>query len=175
MRMSDPSAPSSTRKPLAIAAVAIGLVACVTAWLVAREVVGPRGAQGPAPAVQVTAVVRAVDGGTLPIPDGASVPASATLNARVELTTGCLVSLVHINVGHGMQALVLNVPLQAGAGILGLDGGAVQLSLDGLSGPQRLTAVAASRELTMDEALSAGRGLIPPAVGVSSAAFVVAP
>lgn len=173
--MSQSSSPKGTRRALSIALGAMVLGVAVTALFVALEVAGPRAATGQAPGVAIAALARRPDGGIGALPQGARVSPASTLGAQIAVPAPCRVSLVHINVGHGMEALALNVPLQAGEATFTLDGGIVVLPLEGLSGEQRLTAVAALRELTLDEALSAGRGLVPQAVGVATATFQVQP
>ena len=148
------------------------IVVSLVAWFVYLEVRGPRPASGPAP--QVHLMVTAA-GSTKLLERGAKLSPNAVLIPRVTLPRATRVSLVHIDVGHGLEALVLNQRMSAGEHAFDVDGGAVEVQLEEMSGPQQLAVIAADRDLTQDEALSAGRGTLVPATGVASYSFSVLP
>lgn len=166
-----PPAPPS-RKGLYAALAAIAAAILVVAVFVRWEVNGPRapGAQAPKVAISV-----ALDTGGPPLAEGAKLPQTGHLIARVTLPRAARVSLVHLDVGHGMEALLLNAPLGPGEHLLAVDGGAATLDLRDLSGPQVLAAVASERDLVQDEALSAARGLTVEHTTVAAFRFSVGP
>ena len=152
-------------------AAAIAATIAVVAWFVYLEWRGPRSASGPAPQVQLAVV----NGKGQQVEFGAKLSPNVVLVPHVTVARPTRVSLVHIDVGHGLEALVLNQPMSAGEHAFDADGGALQVSVADMSGPQKLAAVAADRDLTQDEALSAGRGTAVPGAGVSAFTFSIGP
>jgi len=163
----------SAKRPIAITvgvAVAIALVAAILFHL---EVRGPRPTHDTAPPVQLQVSLVGKPGAAL-APNGA-LPHTAALQAAVTLARATRVSLVHIDVDHGMETLVLNEAMGPGTHTFAIDGGALSVPLSGMSGPQILAAVASDRPLIKDEALSAGKGYPLKAASVAAFHFTVAP
>lgn len=159
--------PPPKRKNLFVALGAIGVACLLVGLFVRMEVHGPRapGAPAPMPALAVYAA-----NSPTPLAEGATVPGTGALKARVTLSAPAKISLVHVDVGHGLEPLALNVAL--GPGEHPLD---AALDLRDLSGPQVLAAVASERDLVQDEALSAARGLAVPNTTVAVFHFSVGP
>jgi len=161
--------PKSSRTLLGLT-LGLGAMVVVVALFMWLDFRGPR-PQTAAPASLTLEVERAGKPG--PLATHATLPQGASLKSTVTLGEAAKVSLVHIDPGHGMEPLLLNEPLSAGAHLLERDGGPAELHLEGLSGPQVLAAVAAKRDLIEDEALSAAKGLPVEGVKVSAFEFTV--
>ena len=133
----SPPKSSRTLLGLVLGVLAAAAMVALFVWLDFR---GPRPQTAP-PAGLTMVVELAGKPGTLS--GHPTLPASASLRATVTLPAGAKVSLVHVDPGHGMEPLLLNEPLDAGTHQLQKNGAAAELHLEGLSGPQVLSAVAA--------------------------------